>query len=279
MEEKKIFDQEIRQEERIMRYLQGAMDATEEAAFMEEMWKDAALKEKVVVTARLAKAMKEVGQQKDEEVRKALLASNQESIKTIVDSISGREDDEYDCANIAAPTLIMREEFDKEPAAARVAYKPAAVVSFRRKLLYISSIAASIIFIVFIGFQYKSYSDITGLGDEYGMEFNTSSLLRGESNEKVEKELSILFLNISEGDNLDETIERLTLLWELSGMEVYNDYTDYNQEIGWNLTIAHLKNNDKKLAKTILEKLIDSQEQETAMTQKAQELLDRINNL
>ena len=40
----------------------------------------------------------------------------------------------------------------------------------------------------------------------------------------------------------------------LSTMETYNDYTDFSSEIGWNLAIAYLKDNNKKDAKIPEEK-------------------------
>ena len=59
-------------------------------------------------------------------------------------------------------------------------------------------------------------------------------------------------------------------------METYNDYTDYSAEIGWNLAIANLKDNNKKEAKKVLEKLVDTSEAGSAVNQKAKELLSEI---
>ena len=59
-------------------------------------------------------------------------------------------------------------------------------------------------------------------------------------------------------------------------METYNDYTDYSAEIGWNLAIAHLKDNDKKNARKVLEKLLETSEEGSAVNHKAKELLDKL---
>jgi Tfp pilus assembly protein PilF len=59
-------------------------------------------------------------------------------------------------------------------------------------------------------------------------------------------------------------------------METYNDYTDYSSEIGWNLAIAYLKDNNKKDAKVMLEKLISSSEDSSAIHSKAKELLEKL---
>jgi hypothetical protein len=59
-------------------------------------------------------------------------------------------------------------------------------------------------------------------------------------------------------------------------METYNDYTDYSSEIGWNLAIAYLKDNNKKDAKIVLEKLIGITEKGSAVNGKAKELLEKL---
>jgi thioredoxin-like negative regulator of GroEL len=59
-------------------------------------------------------------------------------------------------------------------------------------------------------------------------------------------------------------------------METYNDYTDYSSEIGWNLAIAYLKDNNKKDASVVLEKLVAQAESGNAIHAKAIELLEKL---
>ena len=59
-------------------------------------------------------------------------------------------------------------------------------------------------------------------------------------------------------------------------METYNDYTDYSAEIGWNLAIAYLKDNDMKGAKKVLEKLIAITEQGSAINNESKKLLNKL---
>lgn len=117
------------------------------------------------------------------------------------------------------------------------------------------AIAASIVFIVFVGFKSYDYYDTTSLGREYANTFPTSTIIRGEANTDVDTELTILFNNVAEGKDLDNTTSRLKILWELSKQDTYNDYTDYAPYIGWNLAIGYLRNYEKTNAKAVLEEM------------------------
>lgn len=139
------------------------------------------------------------------------------------------------------------------------------------------SIAASLICIVWLGFTYNSYRNTTALGNQYEEAFNSGMIVRGqETQTEAEKKLQGLFTNVKENEKIDDTIHELSLYWELSTMDTYNDYTEYSTEIGWNLAIAHLKNNDKKEAKAVLEKLISVSEAGSAVNAKAKELLKKL---
>ncbi len=114
------------------------------------------------------------------------------------------------------------------------------------------AIAASIVFIVFVGFKSYDYYDTTSLGKKFANTFPTSTIIRGEANADVETELTTLFNNVAEGKDLDNTTSRLKTLWELSKQDTYNDYTDYAPYIGWNLVIGYLENYEKTNAKDVL---------------------------
>ena len=117
------------------------------------------------------------------------------------------------------------------------------------------AIAASIVFIVFVGFKSYDYYDTTSLGRKFANTFPTSTIIRGETNTDVDTELTMLFNNVAEGKDLDNTTSRLATLWELSKQETYNDYTDYAPYIGWNLAIGYLRNYEKTNAKAVLEEM------------------------
>ena len=137
------------------------------------------------------------------------------------------------------------------------------------------AIAASVVFIVFVGFKSYDYYDTTNLGKEYANAFPTSSIVRGELNTDVESELKALFDNVAQNRDLDNTTSRLKTLWELSKQETYNDYTDYCPYIGWNLAIGYLENYEKAKAKEILKEMKQVYPEGTALGDKIREVLNR----
>lgn len=137
------------------------------------------------------------------------------------------------------------------------------------------AIAASVIFIVFVGFKSYDYYDTTSLGKKYANAFPTSSIVRGESNADVESELKVLFDNVAQNRDLDNTISRLKTLWELSKQDTYNDYTEYSPYIGWNLAIGYLENYEKAKAKEILNEMKQAYPEGTALGDKIREVLNR----
>ena len=137
------------------------------------------------------------------------------------------------------------------------------------------AIAASVVFIVFVGFKSYDYYDTTNLGKAYANAFPTSSIVRGELNTDVESELKALFDNVAQNRDLDNTTSRLKTLWELSKQESYNDYTDYSPYIGWNLAIGYLENYEKAKAKEILKEMKQVYPEGTALGDKIREVLNR----
>ena len=229
---------DIIEEERINSFLRGEMSSEEETTFMDELKSNDVLRNKAVVAARMAKAMKTVGEEEDSLVKEALLTSDDHDIEMIVKNVTRKR----------SKLLTLR----------------------------IISVAASILILVISGWHYYDYRVTTGLGNEYEMMFEPSSFVRGVDTGSVEKELNSLFAKVKSGDESDNTIKRLSLLWELSTMETYNDYTDYAPQIGWNLAIAYLKDNDKDNAMAVLTKLEGIAEDGTAIKNKCIELINKL---
>lgn len=225
-------------EERINSFLRGEMSSEDETLFMDELKSNEELRNKAVATARLAKAMKTVGEENDSLVKEALLTSDDHDIEMIVNNVTRKR----------SKVLTLR----------------------------ILSVAASILILVISGWHYYDYRVTTGLGNEYEMMFESSSFVRGVDTGSVEKELHLLFAKVKSGDDSDNTIKRLSLLWELSTMETYNDYTDYAPQIGWNLAIAYLKDNDKGNAIAVLTKLESMAEDGTVIKNKCIELNNKL---
>jgi hypothetical protein len=236
------------EDERIAKYLKGKMTADEEQLFLQELGTNAELKEKAVAMARLAKAMKEVGIASDKDVVSEFLDVDSDTVKTV-----------------AKDAIVTK--------------KKGKIITWRRTVTWLSA-AASVALLVWGGFSFNDYRKTTGLGEEYSSVFTSSQFTRGgEDNAEVENKLAKLFDNVASKQDLDNTLHELSLCWQLATKETYNDYTDYAPEIGWNLAIGHLKNNDKKKAKEVLTKLIDITPEGTAIGDKARELLKKVEEL
>lgn len=234
----------LEEEDRIVAYLKGQMSAEDEQSFLKELENNTELKKKAVTMARLVKGLKEVGSEQDIDIQRVILASSKQDIEAAT----------------------------KDPGAA----SKTPVISLSQAAKWLS-IAASIICIVWLGLTYNSYKNTTALGEQYDDAFTSGVIVRGqETQTEAEKKLQGLFSDVKGNENIKEAIHDLSLYWELSQMDTYNDYTDYSAEIGWHLAIAHLKNNNKVGAKLVLEKLISIVPEGSLIEAKAKELLSKL---
>lgn len=260
----------LEEDERIVSFLKGQMSAEEENKFMTELNENPELKENAIITARLVKGLKEVGSLHDQDIIGAFLASSEQSVDSVAkDALRLRIES-------AAYALSENDMHQTEVTEDRPEANNAKVISMRRTAKWLS-IAASLFVVAWLGIEYSMYRTTTGLGEKFGNEFSSSAVIRGaEGQSAASKKLDKLFGDVRNNRNLDDAIHELSLCWELSLMETYNDYTDFSPEIGWNLAIAHLKNNDKTSAKKVLEKLVENTDKSSAVNLKAKELLSKI---
>ena len=213
--------QDMQVEDRIARYLRGEMNAEEVVSFERELETNRELRSKAIAMARLIKSMKEVGKQQDQTVIDAFASADEKSVK------------------MAAKKATRDTKKEK-----------AKSLSFYLRSF---SAAASVALLIGIGMYYYDYHKTVSLGEQYALAFADEQMsFRGSASPEVEKELSELFESVQKGKNLDETTHRLSVLWELSTMDIYNDYTDYAPYIGWNLICSYLSNNDKRSACMLL---------------------------
>ena len=138
------------------------------------------------------------------------------------------------------------------------------------------AIAASVVFIVFVGFKSYDYYDTTSLGKKFANTFPTSTIIRGEANADVDTELTTLFNNVAEGKDLDNTTSRLKTLWEQAKQDTYNDYTDYSPYIGWNLAVGYLEDYEKAMALHVLTEMETMYDNDTIIGKKVRELIKTI---
>ena len=292
--------------EKIEKYLKGLMDKDEEETFFLELEKNPQLKERAIAMARLAKGVHSAGVKNDEDTIDAFRSSDIDSIKDIADIVSNqtinsrREAEmaekiaeviefmkyrESECVSACfAPSASSSKQSNKternvgEDQPTPVDTKTIKKSYNRRNLSWIAA-AACFVCIFFVGYQYNSYYQTTSLGDEYASSFDVEyDIARGDES-KVENELQELKQNISLGQDMENTIHRLEIMWELSLMDTYNDYTDLSPELGWNLAIAHLKNNDRKAALCILNKMSGLYDEDSAMGIQVHELKEKVEKL
>lgn len=138
------------------------------------------------------------------------------------------------------------------------------------------SIAASIALVFTVSYFVYDYSATTRLGKEYAYTFPVSEVIRGEEDEEVVNTLTLLFDNVANGKDLDNTIKQLEELWALAQSDTYNGYTMYEPYIGWNLAVAYLRNYDKKKARVVLEQMQANYPTGTALGDKIAELLKKL---
>lgn len=174
-------------------------------------------------------------------------------------------------ARIVKGMEIVGKEHDKE-----YIQKMKEVSRKRMTPVWWMSIAAGIVILLTVGYHFYDRSQTIGLGQQYAYVFPTETIIRGEEEEEVTKTLTALFDNAASGEDLDNTIERLTELWALSKSDTYNDYTTYEPYIGWNLAIAYLRNNDKKEAKEVLKEMQARYPEGTAIGDKIKEVITKI---
>lgn len=271
---------ELTTEDRIMKFLRGAMTPDEEKQFKADLAADADLRSDAVNLARLAKGMRQAGDEIDDYMRKMFLAATPDNLERITNNVFEQYDRElhqeisyYELSPADLERMEHGSSEDDTP-------QPPVVVPQRSPRRLWLSVAASVAILVCVGIGYRSYTSYratAALASEYCDALSTGTTMRGAADssgagERLEK----LFDNVRNGNDLDATATHLFAYWETSGKTYYNDYTDYRSEIGWYLAIAYLKNNDKAKARTVLEQLKKESEKDTAVYRKAVELLDKL---
>ena len=139
------------------------------------------------------------------------------------------------------------------------------------------SIAACFIGILSFG-TYRHYMNnkTIALGNNYYSEIPTELVVRDADD--VSEQLAQLFKNVKNNKDLDNTILNLEEKFSLAISEDFNDYTNYINDIGWNLAIAHLKNGDRDKAIKTLELLISHSESDIVV-EKCKKLIGDIKQL
>ena len=258
----KDMEKVLLEDERISHFLQGLMNASEEAAFLEELKGNIELRQRASAQARLIKGMKQV----DEQLLDAFNKADKSSLRTLKNKIEKKRQGK----NVAiAPSDSYFVLDEKENDSTELISKSS------NSSFYKFIAAASIILIFFVGYKSYDYYDTTSLGKEYTNTFPVSSIIRGEANENVETELIALFEKVTNVEDLDQTISSLVALWQIAKQDTYNEYTDYAPYIGWYLAIAYLEDYEKDRAMDILKEMEGMYPEGTAIGDKVREILNK----
>ena len=263
----------LEEDDRIVAYLKGQMNAEEEQQFLKELEDNPELKEKAIVTARLVKGLKQVGSEQDKDIIGAFLASSKQGVEAVAQEVIQNDS----AAIVAEQEAIFAEREQTGTYSRKIEPEERAKTRPIRRVSSWLAIAASLVGVVWLGIGYYNYQHTTGLGAQFDDAFPSGLIVRGADNpSEAERKLEQLFADVKNDKNIEDAIHDLSLCWEISQMETYNDYTDYSAEIGWNLAIAYLKDNDSKNAEKVLERLADISEEGSAISQKAKELLEKL---
>ena len=275
-------DKNISIDDRIARYLRGEIPQDEANEFLHDLKNREDMKdvlEQALATAYLAKAVKEVGEQQDAGIIAALKGIDTEAATEVANNASEKRKHRVDrfaaCLSFGAATVACP-SIDTE-AATEVANKASEKRKHRIvKFAYALAAAASIAIIATVGYNQYERHQVIALGKEYALTLSpiAEEYHRGDTSTAGE-EINALTANVRNQENLEQTIDRLSRLWALSKSDTYNDYTDFAPEIGWTLAIAHLENNDKNAAISVLTQ-ITALYPETAICYKANELLKKL---
>ena len=277
-------DKNISIDDRIARYLRGEMPQDEANEFLHDLKNREDMKdvlEQALATAYLAKAVKEVGEQQDAGIIAALKGIDTEAATEVANNASEKRKHRVDrfaaCLSFGTEAATVACASIDTEAATEVANNASEKRKHRIvKFAYALAAAASIAIIATVGYNQYERHQVIALGKEYALTLSpfAEEYHRGDTSTAGE-EINALTANVRNQENLEQTIDRLSRLWALSKSDTYNDYTDFAPEIGWTLAIAHLENNDKNAAISVLTQ-ITALYPETAICHKANELLKKL---
>lgn len=231
----------------VARYMKGELADAEAADFLNLISGDPECRNKAVATARLAKAMHEVGIADDADIINLLRVGTESEVRTAAAKACG--------AGARTRRLSV----------------------FRLHGMPMIA-AASVILCLVGGYENHRHEKVSSLGAEYLTYFPVTEFSRG-GYDSVDDTLRRLYSDIEAKRQLRGTIAELEAMWQESRSGVYNDYTVHMYEIGWMLANAYLRDNDKERATGVLDILISEAPEGSALAEKSRELRARIEEL
>lgn len=162
--------------------------------------------------------------------------------------------------------------------------KPKAkVISFWPKFTRYAAAACVAGLICWGGIYFFNIHQTVSLGNSfdyyaYNMDISDGEYVRGIADSEILDQLSTLFNNVKEGKDLKKTIVQLEAIYP-KALEEESEYSQYDNDIAWNLAIAYLKDGERKKPIPVLESMITRNQDYPEITKPVQELLDKIKAL
>ena len=233
---------------KVDRFLRHQMTSQEEQEFKTELAANPELMARAKTMALMIKSMSGVGLKRDQQ---------------FVEDIKGMSEAEF------------RKVAGLKP--------KAKVVSFWPKFTRYAAAACVTGLLCWGGVHYYGIRQTVSLGNSfdyyaYNMDISDGEYVRGITDSEILDQLSTLFDNVKDGKDLKETIAQLENLYP-EALEEESEYSQYDNDIAWNLAIAYLKDGDRKKPIPVLESMITRNQDYPEITKPAQELLDKIKAL
>lgn len=241
--EKKINFEEF--DARVDRFLRHQMAAEEELAFKSELKADSEKNERARITALMVKTMNKEGQRQD---------------MTIVNEIRNMSESQFLKA---------------------VGLRPLVIKLWPRYVKYATA-ACFIGLMIFGGYRYYDYNQTVSLGNSqymtYVCDISETEYVRGITDNETIKRLEKLFANVKDCKDIDNTISELETIYSKASDDD-SAYSDFQDDIAWNLAIAYLKNGERKKPILLLEDMIRRNADYPQISQPAQNLINQIRAL
>ena len=233
---------------KVDRFLRHQMTSKEEQQFKAELAASPELMARAKTMALMIKSMSEIGLKRDQK---------------FVDEIKGMSEAEF-----------------RKVAGLKPRVK---VVSFWPRFTRYAAAACVAGLLCWGGVHYYNIHQTVSLGNSfdyyaYNMDISDGEYVRGITDSEILDQLSTLFDNVKEGKVLKKTIVQLEAIYP-KALEEESEYSQYDNDIAWNLAIAYLKDGDKKKPIPILESMISRNQDYPEITKPAHELLDKIKAL
>lgn len=156
----------------------------------------------------------------------------------------------------------MKEEQAKQDEAIAkeiLASKEKSTAQTIRLVKWIGSIAAMFIILFGVTTLWNRHSDTEALFGRY-YETYEMNLEKGGDDETIKKELAKLYNKVGTEKDITPIIARLQTIYDgiQSNSDDYADYSYYENDIAWYLTLAYIKDNNINKAKELLQPLVDN---------------------